>query len=327
MTMPQLQPKVMAKTMPKVTPRTKPSHWLGGFIADLPTPFDDRDGIDWPAFEMLCEHQIGSGATAIVVGETMGESSTLERTERAEIISAAVAIARGRTAIIAGAGSNSTGQAIELTEIADRNGADAIMSVAPYYNRPMQSGILAHFQSIAASTSLPILLHDVPSRTAREISDETIARLAESTQFIGLNDAGGSVARLFRLRAMLPPAFRLLCGDYTNALAYLASGGDGCICGIANLFPDRCRQLHEGCASGNLLAARRASADLATLGALLASEAPVATLKYGMSLLGFMKPWLRLPLVELPEDSRKAVALAMAAIGEPAKASQAQRGR
>jgi 4-hydroxy-tetrahydrodipicolinate synthase len=321
--MPQLQPKTMAKPMPKI----KPLHWLGGFIADLPTPFDDRDGIDWPAFEMLCEHQIGSGATAIVVGETMGESSTLERTERAEIISAAVGIARGRTAIIAGAGSNSTGQAIELTEIAESNGADAILSVAPYYNKPMQAGILAHFQSIAASTSLPILLHDIPSRTAREISDETIARLAESTQFIGLNDAAGSVARLFRLRAMLPPAFRLLCGEYTHALAYLTSGGDGCISGVANLFPDRCRQLYEGCTNGNLPAARRASADLASIGTLMSSEAPVATLKYGMSLLGFMKPALRLPLVELPEDSRKAVALAMTSVGEPAKVSQSQRGR
>ncbi len=319
--MPQLQPKTRSKTMVKTMPKTKPLHWLGGFIADLPTPFDDRDGIDWSAFEMLCEHQIGSGATAIVVGETMGESSTLERTERAEIIGAAVGIARGRIAIIAGAGSNSTGQAIELTEIAESNGADAILSVAPYYNKPMQTGILAHFQSIAASTSLPILLHDIPSRTAREISDETIARLAESTQFIGLNDAAGSVARLFRLRAMLPPAFRLLCGDYTHALAYLTSGGDGCISGIANLFPDRCRQLHEGCTGGNLPAARRASVDLAAIGALMSSEAPIATLKYGMSLLGFMKPALRLPLVELSEDSRKAVALAMTAVGEPTKVS------
>ena len=319
--MQQAQPRVMREPMSKTMPKTKPLHWLGGFIADLPTPFDDRDGIDWPAFEMLCEHQIGSGATAIVVGETMGESSTLERTERAEIISAAVGIARGRIAIIAGAGSNSTGQAIELTEIAESNGADAILSVAPYYNKPMQAGILAHFQSIAASISLPILLHDIPSRTAREISDETIARLAESTQFIGLNDAAGSASRLFRLRSMLPPAFRLLCGDYTHALAYLTSGGDGCICGVANLFPDRCRQLYEGCTSGNLPAARRASLDLAAIGALMSSEAPVATLKYGMSLLGFMKPALRLPLVELSEDSQKAVALAMTAVGEPAKVS------
>jgi 4-hydroxy-tetrahydrodipicolinate synthase len=120
---------------------------------------------------------------------------------------------------------------------------------------------------------------------------------------------------------MLPPAFRLLCGDYTNALAYLASGGDGCICGVANLFPDQCRYIHQGCTTGNLQASRSTSAGLAAIGALLASEAPVAALKYGMSLLGFMKPAVRFPLVGLPEDARKAVALAMTAISEPAKAS------
>jgi 4-hydroxy-tetrahydrodipicolinate synthase len=320
---PKADPKADPKTDPRMHPKIKPLHWLGGFIADLPTPFDHRDGIDWPAFEMLCEHQIGSGATAIVVGETMGEASTLGRIERAEIISAAVGIARGRIAVIAGAGSNSTGQAIELTAIAESNGADAILSVVPYYNKPMQAGILAHFQSIAASTGLPILLHDIPSRTAREMSDETIVRLAESTQFIGLNDSAGSVARLFRLRSMLPPAFRLLCGDYTNALAYLASGGDGCISGVANLFPDRCRHIYEGCAAGHLQASRGASAGLAALGALLNADAPVASLKYGMSLLGFMKPAVRLPLVELDEDARKALARAMTAIGERATAANA----
>jgi len=313
--------------MPDVDPRAHrklpPTHWLGGFIADLPTPFDDGDRIDWAAFEMLCEHQIGSGATAIVVGETMGEASTLGRSERGEIIGAAVRIARGRVAVIAGAGSNSTGQAIELTAIAENEGADAILSVAPYYNKPMQAGILAHFQTIAASTGLPILLHDVPSRTAREISDETIVRLSESPQFIGLNDSAGSIARLFRLRPMLPPAFRLLCGD-DNALAYLASGGDGCISGVANLFPDRCRDIYRGCATGHLQASRNGSADLAALGARLAADSPVASLKYGMSLLGLMKPAVRLPLVELDEDARKALALAMTAIGEPAKAANAQ---
>jgi 4-hydroxy-tetrahydrodipicolinate synthase len=322
--MPKVNSTVNSKVNSEVHPKIKPLHWLGGFIADLPTPFGDRGGIDWPAFEMLCEHQIGSGATAIVVGETMGEASTLDRIERGEIISAAVGIARGRIAVIAGAGSNSTGQAIELTAIAESNGADAILSVVPYYNKPMQAGILAHFQTIAASTGLPILLHDVPSRTAREMSDETIVRLSESTQFIGLNDSAGSVARLFRLRSMLPPAFRLLCGDYTNALAYLASGGDGCISGVANLFPDRCRHIYEGCATGHLQASRSDSAGLATLGALLSTDSPVASLKYGMSLLGFMKPAVRLPLVELDEDARKALAGAMTAIGEPATAANAQ---
>jgi 4-hydroxy-tetrahydrodipicolinate synthase len=311
-------------TMPEIRSRIKPSHWLSGYVADLPTPFDDRDKIDWPAFEMLCEHQIGSGATAMVIGETMGEASTLDRKERGELIGTAARLARGRIAVIAGAGSNSTGQAIELAEIAERAGADAIMSVVPYYNKPMQAGILAHFQSIAGSTGLPILLHDVPSRTAREMSDETIIRLAESTQFIGLNDAAGAVARLFRLRSRLPPRFRLMCGGDKDAVPYLVSGGDGCISSMANLFPDLCHDIHAGCVVGDLLASRDAAARLAALGALLAGDSPVATLKYGMNLLGFMKPAVRLPLAGLSDDARKAVAQAMAAVAEPAKAFSAR---
>ena len=203
-------------------PANQPLHWLGGFIADLPTPFDDDDRIDWQAFEMLCEHQIRSGATAIVVGETMGEASTLSREEHEEIISAAANIARGRIAVIAGAGSNSTSQAMELTMEAEAAGADAVLSVVPYYNNPMQAGILAHFRAIAGSTSLPIILHDVPARTIREMSDETIVQLSESKQFIGLKDSAGSVARLFRLKSALPPAFRLLSGNDTTTMAYLA---------------------------------------------------------------------------------------------------------
>ena len=187
-------------------------HWLGGFIADLPTPFDDGDRIDWRAFERLCEHQIKAGATAIVVGETAGEASTLNREEHEDIIAAAAGIARGRIAVIAGAGSNSTSQAIELTTEAEAAGADAILSVVPYYNKPMQAGMLAHFRAIAETTGLPIILHDVPSRTMREMSDETIVELSQSKQFIGLKESSGSVARLLRLRSALPPAFRLLSG-------------------------------------------------------------------------------------------------------------------
>jgi 4-hydroxy-tetrahydrodipicolinate synthase len=308
-------------TMPEIRSRVKPSHWLGGYVADLPTPFDNRDEIDWPAFEMLCEHQIGSGATAMVVGETMGEASTLSRKERGEIIGAAVRLARGRIAVIAGAGSNTTGQAIELTAIAESAGADAVMSVVPYYNKPTQAGILAHFQSIAAATSLPIVLHDVPSRTARGMSDDTIIRLAESTQFIGLNDAAGGVARLFRLRSRLPSRFRLMCGGDADPLPYHVSGGDGCISSMANLFPDQCHDIHAGCVIGDLIASRDIAARLAGLGALLAGDAPVATLKYGMSLLGFMNPAVRLPLAGLGDDARKAVAEAMAAVVEPKTSS------
>jgi 4-hydroxy-tetrahydrodipicolinate synthase len=290
-------------------------HWLGGFIADLPTPFDDGDGIDWPAFERLCEHQIRSGATAIVVGETMGEASTLSREEHEEIIAAAASIARGRIAVIAGAGSNSTSQAIELTTEAEAAGADAILSVVPYYNKPMQAGMLAHFRAIAGSTGLPIILHDVPSRTVREISDETIIALSQSKQFIGLKESTGSVARLFRLKSALPPAFRLLSGDDATAMAFLASGGDGCVSAVANLFPDLCRSIYESCSVGQVQVSR-SLARIATLSALLSADSPVAALKYGMSFLGFMKPAVRLPLVELGEDARKAVALAMTTVAE-----------
>jgi 4-hydroxy-tetrahydrodipicolinate synthase len=305
--------------------KTQPSHWLGGFIADLPTPFEDRGRIDWPAFEMICERQIRAGATAVVVGETMGEASTLRRNEHAEIISAAARIARGRVAVIAGADSNSTGEAMELTREAEASGADAVLSVVPYYNKPMQAGIFAHFEAIAGSTGLPVILHDVPSRTVRGISDDTIVRLAQLKQCIGLKESTGSVARLFRLKSALPPAFRMLSGDDATAMAYLASGGDGCISIVANLFPDLCHGIHQGCASGNLGVSRSLSNRIAALGSLLAEDSSVAALKYGMSVLGFMRPTVRLPLVELGEDARKTIDLAMTAVGETIQVDDAPR--
>jgi 4-hydroxy-tetrahydrodipicolinate synthase len=201
--------------------------WLAGYIPDLPTPFDDRGAVDLEAFARLCERQIAAGVPAIVVCETAGEASTLTPAEQETIIRAAVEVARRRTRVIAGAGSNSTGQAIELTRRAEAAGADAVLSVVPYYNKPMQAGIDAHFRAIAGSTTLPIILHDIPSRTIRELADETLARLAQSRQFIGLRDGTGDVMRPLRLRSLLPSGFRLLSGDDATALAFFANGGDG----------------------------------------------------------------------------------------------------
>src|SRR6202011_472813 len=203
--------------------------WVAGYIPDLPTPFDDNDGIDLTAFAKLCERQIGAGVTAIVAGETAGETSTLTPAEHETIVRAAVEIARGRVRVIAGSGSNSTSQAIELTRRAEAAGADAVLSVVPYYNKPMQAGIYAHFRAVAASTALPIILHDIPSRTIRELSDDTLVRLAESRQFIGLRDGTGDIARPVRVQSLLPPGFRMLSGDDATALAFVANGGDGCI--------------------------------------------------------------------------------------------------
>src|SRR5229473_6529800 len=208
-----------------MTQVANPAAWLAGYIPDLPTPFDESDGIDLTAFAKLCERQIEAGVSAIVVGETAGEASTLTPVEHATIVRTASEIARGRVRVIAGAGSNCTSQAIELTRRAEAAGADAVLSVVPYYNKPMQAGIQAHFQAIADSTALPIILHDVPSRTVRELSDETLAQLAESGQFVGLRDGTGDIACPPRLRPLLPPRFRLLSGDDATALAFLANGG------------------------------------------------------------------------------------------------------
>jgi len=289
--------------------------WLAGYIPDLPTPFAEAGAIDLAAFAILCERQIQAGVSAIVAGETTGEASTLTPAEHDTIIRTAAEIARGRVRIIAGAGSNSTSQAIELTRRAELAGADAVLSVVPYYNKPMQAGIDAHFRAIANSTALPIILHDIPARTIRELSDDTLAKLAQSRQFIGLRDGTGDLARPMRLRSMVPLEFRLLSGDDATALAYFANGGDGCVSAVSNVAPELCQVIFSSCRQGRLQSARYLQSRLARLNALLAKESPAA-LKYALCLLGLMRPDTRLPIVELAEPAKAEVARAIAEIGD-----------
>ncbi|TMJ51903.1 MAG: 4-hydroxy-tetrahydrodipicolinate synthase [Alphaproteobacteria bacterium] len=293
----------------------EPATWLAGYIPDLPTPFDEDDRIDITALAKLRERQIGVGVSAIVVAELAGEDSTLTPAEHDTIVRTAVEIAAGRVRVIAGAGSNSTSQAIELTRRAEAAGADAVLSVVPYYNKPMQAGIHAHFQTIADSTALPIILHDIPSRTIRELSDDTLARLAESKQFIGLRDGTGDIARPPRLRPLLPPRFRLLSGNDAPALAFFANGGDGCISMISNIAPELCQIIFSSCRQGRLQSARYLQHRLAPLTASLSKESP-AVLKYALCLLGFMSPATRLPIVELADSAKAEVASAIAEISD-----------
>jgi 4-hydroxy-tetrahydrodipicolinate synthase len=301
-------------------PLTHSATWLAGYIPDLPTPFDAAGEIDLAAFAKLCERQIRAGVSVIVAGETTGEASTLSPVEHDAIIRAAVEIANGRVRVIAGAGSNSTSQAIELTRRAELAGADAVLSVVPYYNKPMQAGIAAHFQAIADSTGLPIILHDIPARTIRELSDDTLAKLAQSRQFIGLRDGSGDLARPLRLRSIVPPGFRLLSGDDATALAYLANGGDGCVSVVSNVAPELCQVIFSSCRQGRLQSARYLQSRLARLAALLARDNPAA-LKYAMCLIGMMRPDTRLPIVELAETAKAEVASALAEMGEEDLAS------
>jgi len=298
-----------------MTSTLDPTAWLTGYIPDLPTPFDDTGVVDINAFARLCERQIAAGVPTLVVCDIAGEASTLSADEQERLIRVAVDVARGRARVIAGAGSNSTRQAIELTQRAEAAGADAVLSVVPYYNKPMQEGISAHFNAIARSTGLPIILHDIPSRSVRELTNDTLAGLAESKRFVGLRDGTGDLARPLRLRSMVPSPFRLLSGDGAIALAYVTSGGDGCISAVSNVTPDLCRMIFSSCWQGRLRSALYLQKQLLPLETCLAGESPAA-LKYALSLLGLMGPATRLPLVELNESAKAAVARAVVGIAD-----------
>jgi 4-hydroxy-tetrahydrodipicolinate synthase len=292
-----------------------PSAWLAGMIPDLPTPFNAAGAVDLNAFAALCERQIAAGAPALLVCETTGEATTLSPAEQELIIRAAADVARGRARIIAGALANATSQAIDLARRAEAAGADAVMSVVPYYNKPMQEGMLAHFRAIAAATGLPVILHDVPSRTLRPLADETLVRLAESRQFVGLRDGSGDASRPMRLGRLLPAGFRLLSGDDATAFGYITSGGDGAISQVSNIAPDLCRTIFSNCRQGRLQSARYLERRLAQLETCLSRESPAA-LKYALSLLGLMRPDTRLPIVALDDAAKAEVAKAFAAISD-----------
>jgi 4-hydroxy-tetrahydrodipicolinate synthase len=289
---------------------------LSGYVPALPTPFGADGKIDGAAFERFCDRQIREGATALVICGTTGEAPTLSPAEHDILIRIAVGVARGRIPVIAGAGSNSTAHAIELTRDAEAAGANAILSIVPYYNKPTQGGLCAHFGAIAQSTGLPIILYDVPSRTACSLADDTVVRLAERSQFIGLKDATGDVARPARLRPRVGPSFRLLSGDDATALAFLVEGGNGCISVTSNVVPGLCRSMFLACKQGQLARAQRLAVPVAKLTSVLFRETSPAPLKYALSLLGLMSPKVRLPMVELTDQSKAEVAAVMAQVCE-----------
>jgi 4-hydroxy-tetrahydrodipicolinate synthase len=280
---------------------------LSGYAPALPTPFDGDDRIDGNAFERLCDLQIKSGATALVVCGTTGEAPNLSVTEHRQLVRIAAEVSRGRVPVIAGTGSNATEHAIELTKDAEVHGADAILSVVPYYNRPTQAGLYAHFRTIAALTCLPVILYDVPSRTGCALADETIARLAEVSRIIGVKDASGDITRPARLRPMVGADFRLLSGDDATALSFLANGGDGCISVTSNVAPALCRNMYLAWKQAQSARALRLARVIGQLTAALFLESNPAPLKYALSLFGLMSSHVRLPLVELSPQAKEEI--------------------
>lgn len=283
-------------------------HSITGYMPAVPTPFDESGAVDHDALRRFCEWQIRKGASALVVCGTTGESASLTDKEQYEVIEAAVKTAKKRVPVIAGAGSNSTKHAIELSQSAQEAGADALLSVVPYYNKPSQTGLHDHFMAILETVTLPTILYDVPSRSACGLSDATIERIAKHRWCIGLKDATGDVTRPSRLRPLLKREFRLLSGDDASALGFFAYGGDGCISVTSNVAPGLCQSMHLAFRHGQLAFAQHLASIVGEITSALFTESNPIVTKYALSLLGLMSPTLRLPLTEPCEKSKKLVA-------------------
>jgi 4-hydroxy-tetrahydrodipicolinate synthase len=280
---------------------------LTGYASALPTPFKGED-IDEEAFARFCDWQIGEGISALVVAGTTGEAPTLSMAEHRRLLRIATETADGRVSVLAGAGANATAHAIELARQAEQEGADGLLVVTPYYNRPPQEGLYRHFRAIHDATGLPILLYDVPSRTACALATETILRLAELPRIVGLKDAADDLMRPVQLRRQLGERFRLFTGDDATVVEFLAAGGDGCISVVSNLVPALCEELHSAWTCGNDAGARGIARILAPLTAALFAESNPIPVKWALKLLGFMSAELRLPLCEASDTTRVAVA-------------------
>ncbi|WP_114393473.1 4-hydroxy-tetrahydrodipicolinate synthase [Oleisolibacter albus] len=285
-----------------------------GSIVALITPF--RDGtVDERAFQDFVDWQIKQGTHGVVPVGTTGESPTLSHEEHRLVVALAVEVAKGRVPVIAGSGSNSTEEAIQLTKHAKQVGADAALVVAPYYNKPSQEGLYQHFKAINDAVDLPIIVYNIPGRSVVDISVATMARLAKLPNIVGVKDATGDLARPLRTRVEIGPEFCQLSGEDATATAFNAQGGVGCISVTANVAPALCAQMQDAWSRGDLVEMARIRDLLMPLHHALFVETSPAPVKYAASLLGKCTADVRLPLVPCSEAARPQVRDAMVQAG------------
>ena len=286
-----------------------------GSIPALVTPFSGGRVAE-DTFADFIEWQITEGSNALVPCGTTGECATLNRDEHREVIAHVVAVAKGRVPVIAGCGSYSTEVAIEMVRASADVGADAVLVVVPYYNKPSQAGLAAHFTAIADASPLPIIVYNVPSRTVADISVETLAQVAKHPRIVAIKDATGNLARVSAQRLACGEEFVQLSGNDDMALGFNAMGGVGCISVTANVAPRLCSEFQKAMREGRWDDAVRLQDRLYPLHAALFSDASPAPTKYALSRVksGFPTD-LRLPLVEASEASRRAVDAALAHAG------------
>lgn len=297
--------------MPVHTSRTS---MIYGSIPALITPF--RDGIvDERAFQLFVERQIAEGSHGLVPCGTTGEGATLTFEEHVRVVELCVEAAAGRVPVIAGAGSNATAHSIALAKACEKAGADAVLVVAPYYNKPSQDGIYAHFKAINDAVEIPIVVYNVPTRTIVDISVETMARIAQLPNVIGDKDASSDMGRVARHRALAGEKFIQLSGDDPSAVGFNANGGRGCISVTANVAPKLCAQIQEATLQGAFDTARGLDAKLAELHRVLFIEPSPAPTKYACSLLGLCTEEVRLPIIACSDAAKAKIKSVMTQAG------------
>lgn len=292
---------------------TVKTSFRGSFTA-LVTPFSNGS-LDEKAFRGLVDWQIAEGTNGLVPVGTTGESPTLSHEEHRRVVEWCIEQAKGRVPVIAGSGSNSTREAIELSQHAEKAGADAVLIVTPYYNKPTQEGLYQHFKAINDAIGIPIIIYNIPMRSVIDMSVDTMARLFELDHIAGVKDATANVVRVSQQRAAMGEGFNQLSGEDATVLGFMAHGGHGCISVTSNVAPRLCAEFQQACLKGDYGSALNLHDKLMPLHTALFIETNPAPAKYALSVLGKCADTVRLPMVRLADKTKAAVREAMVHAG------------
>ena len=280
---------------------------IRGSITALITPMQADGGVDEDRYAAFMDWQITEGTQGLVPMGTTGESATLSHSEHEKAIRLCVEVTAGRVPVIAGTGSNSTEEAVSLSLAAQNAGADALLVVTPYYNKPTQAGLIAHYRAIHDATTLPIIIYNIPGRSVINMSVETMATLSALERIVGVKDATADLVRPIEQRLASGPDFIQLSGEDASILPFMGAGGHGCISVTSNVAPRLCAEFHAAWATGDHALAQAINDRLMPLHDALFVESNPVPAKYALELLGRVQPGLRLPLVPLSEASEKRV--------------------
>ena len=288
---------------------------LTGSLVALITPMRPDGAVDEDAFANFVEWQIKQGTQGLVPVGTTGESPTLSHAEHKRVVEIAIEVAAGRVPVIAGAGSNCTAEAIELAQHAKDAGADAVLVVTPYYNKPTQDGLYRHFTAIADTVEIPIIIYNIPPRSVVDMSVETMGRLAKHRNIVGVKDATANLARPLHTSAACGDSFVQLSGEDHTALAFLAAGGQGCISVTGNIAPAQCSAMHAAWAEGRVAEAMAIQRRLVPVHDAMFAESNPGPVKYAASLLGYGSEHCRLPMAPIADATKQRVRAAMTGAG------------